>query len=233
MTDLAVVIPVYNEEEIIGTVINDWYNCLTSLNINFEIHLYNDGSKDNTQFEIRKAAENKPQVVLHNKENSGHGPTILKAYKENHSSNWLFQVDSDNEISSTYFPELWNEREKYDFLIGQRQYSNRPVARRIVSWFAKISVHLFYKKGITDVNIPYRLMRTSKFLHFFQTIPVTTFAPNVIITGIALKNKFRIKKINVEYKSRQTGKVSIKKFKLLKSSLKSLFQTIKFSLCSK
>ncbi len=233
MADLAVVVPVYNEEKIIECVINDWYNCLDSLNIDFEIHLYNDGSRDNSLSEMQKAAKNKPKVVLHTKENSGHGPTILKAYKENSTSNWLFQIDSDNEISSKYFSELWTDRGNYDFLVGQRLYDKRNKARLIISWFAKLSVHVFYKKGVDDVNVPYRLMRVSKFLPFINNIPDDTFAPNVIITGIALKNKFRVKQIDVEFQNRQTGTVSLKNLKLLKSSLYSFYQTVKFALCSK
>ncbi len=232
MTDLKVVVPVYNEEDIIGHVINEWYNCLSSLDIDFEIHLYNDGSRDNSYSEMVKAAENKPKVVLHTKENSGHGSTILRAYRENSSANWLFQIDSDNEISSNYFPELWAARENYDFLVGQRLYTKRHKARRIISWFARMSVYIFYNKGLRDVNVPYRLMRTSKFSSYFNKIPDNTFAPNVIVTGIALKNKFRVKQIDVEFHSRQTGEVSIKKFKLLKSAIKSFGQTIKFALCT-
>ena len=46
--ELSVVIPVYNEEDIISMVIDNWIEKLNQLNINYEIHLYNDGSTDNS-----------------------------------------------------------------------------------------------------------------------------------------------------------------------------------------
>ena len=48
MIELAVVIPVYNEREIIAEVIKDWNNVLEPLSISYSLNLYNDGSKDDT-----------------------------------------------------------------------------------------------------------------------------------------------------------------------------------------
>lgn len=48
MKELAVVMPVYNEEGVIGNVISTWSNMLDSLNIDYNIFAYNDGSIDNT-----------------------------------------------------------------------------------------------------------------------------------------------------------------------------------------
>ena len=46
--DLAVIIPVYNEEGAIAKVINKWNTELLKTRINFKIYVYNDGSKDNS-----------------------------------------------------------------------------------------------------------------------------------------------------------------------------------------
>ena len=46
--ELAVIIPVYNEEEVISAVLREWHSTLDKLKINFEIHAYNDGSNDNS-----------------------------------------------------------------------------------------------------------------------------------------------------------------------------------------
>ena len=45
---LDLVIPVYNEDEIIKVVVKDWISVLSELNINYRINLYNDGSTDTT-----------------------------------------------------------------------------------------------------------------------------------------------------------------------------------------
>ncbi len=230
MKELIVVIPVYNEQDIISKVIDSWHDCLESLAIDFEIHLYNDGSKDNTLSILEESSKKYSKVVIHDKKNSGHGPTILKGYIDNSNAEWLFQIDSDNEISPIYFADLWKERDNFDFLAGQRNYQNRHLARRIISKVAQASVQIFFGKGLRDVNVPYRLMRVSGFSDHFKKIPEDTFAPNVLVSGIAIRHGLRIMTIPVDFISRQTGEVSIKKFKLLKSVLRSFYQTARFAL---
>lgn len=226
--ELAVVMPVFNEEDIIEKVLEKWVNALNYLSIDFQIHVYNDGSKDNTLEIIEQLASKYSPIIVHNKKNSGHGPTILIGYRENCDAKWIFQVDSDDEMGSESFEILWNEKEKYDFLIGRRNGRNSPLARRIVSYISRIVVNIFYGCGVSDVNSPYRLMRNETFRDIFNKIPPDTFAPNVIISGIACFKKCRILEIPVAYRSRTTGEVSIKKMKLLKASIKSFIQTIKF-----
>ena len=94
---------------------------------------------------------------------------------------------------------------------------------------AKKAVHFFYGQGISDVNAPYRLMRKDKFTGIFAAIPKDTFAPNVIISGMAVRKKLRIKDIFVPTDFRATGTVSIQRMKLLKVAVKSFRETIAFA----
>lgn len=228
--DLVVVMPVYNEEKIIEKVINDWLYELGRLNINFELRLYNDGSKDQTQNVLNQIQQklNNPQLKIIHKANSGHGPTILKGYQEAAAAEWVFQVDSDDEFSARDFSHLWEKRFFYDFLIGIRDGKSRPLSRQIISMITKITVALFYGGCIKDINIPYRLMRTSFFNLYFKMIPPVNFAPNVTISGIAAAKEARIYQAAVSFQERSTGEVSIQKWKLFKSALKSFIETISF-----
>jgi dolichol-phosphate mannosyltransferase len=226
--DLAVVIPVYNEQQSIEQVVNDWNNALQQLSINYEIHVYNDGSKDNTLNVLKRELNKYPNLKVHDKANIGHGPTILTGYRENQHAEWIFQVDSDNEISPVFFKEFWELRSNYDFILGMRRNNNRPFVRDVISLISRFLVILFYGKGIKDVNVPYRLMRNEKVKDIFNKIPIDTFAPNVIISGCAVRNSLRIKQIPISSHMRETGEVSIKKWKLFKAAVKSFFQTIQF-----
>jgi len=175
--ELIVVIPIYNEEQIIQTVIEDWTTTLRSLKIDFELRAYNDGSKDNTLDKLKEIKDLYPELTIIDKPNSGHGPTILKGYQEADGT-FVFQVDSDNEMRAEYFESLWSERKDHDFIIGRRKFNFKvPLPRRVVSFIAKKSIHLFYGKGISDVNVPYRLMRCEQFSEIFKAIPNKTFAP--------------------------------------------------------
>lgn len=228
MSKLAVIIPVYNEEGSISVVIADWAKVLDQLGIDYRLCTYNDGSKDQTQKILDELKNKFPRLYVVHKPNSGHGPTILKGYKENLDCEWLFQVDSDNEMKAEHFPKLWEQKENYDFLIGRRINRQSPLPRRIISYISYLSVRLLYGKGIQDVNAPYRLMRVSLFKDLMSQIPDDTFAPNVIVSGLACMKRARIFTHPVPFEFRTTGTVSIKKWKLLKAAMKSFWQTIQF-----
>lgn len=226
--ELNVIIPVYNEEGAINIVLEKWSKELDRLGINFKIHAYNDGSKDNTLKILNECASNNNKITVHDKVNSGHGSTILLGYKENCYSDWLFQIDSDDEMGPESFEELWNKRNDYDFLIGSRTERDNPLSRKLITLLSRLTVWIMYGRGVKDVNSPYRLMKCELFKSYYDLIPANTFAPNVIISGICGMNKLRVYEIPVKYTFRTTGEVSIKKFKLLKSALKSFIQTIFF-----
>lgn len=230
MENLAVIMPVYNEEDAIETVINKWCSELDKLGINYKIFAYNDGSKDNTADFLKKIADDKSNVVVINKKNSGHGSSILKGYKDNAPNfTWLFQIDSDNEMEPESFPQLWGKRLDYDFLIGIRDGRSQNFSRKIISFISRLCVRIFYGAGPWDVNCPYRLMRAEKFIDLFNNLPENTFAPNIIISGIVAKKKLKFFECYVSCAQRQTGEVSIKQLKLLKAAIKSFWQTIIFS----
>lgn len=224
--DLKVIIPVYNEEGAIKNVIEDWASKLSSLQIKYQIITYNDGSKDNTLAFLQSLEKEYPSLKVVDKQNSGHGPTILKGYKENSDAEWLFQVDSDDELKAAEFSKFWEARNDFDFLIGIRQHRDSPFVRVITTQISRLVVSLFYGAKVTDVNAPYRLMRTSAFKEEFAKIPAGTFAPNLIVSGLASVKKLRVKQFDVTHHSRQTGEVSIKKWGLFKAAFKSFLQTI-------
>lgn len=229
---LAVIMPCYNEESAIPAVIDKWTKELNAIGMNYKIHVYNDGSQDMTLQILHDIALTNQLLVIHDKENTGHGPTILNAYRENVDSDWIFQIDSDDEMSPTSFRLLWEKRNNYDFLIGKRENNKRPVTRKLISFISRVTVRIFYGKGIWDVNSPYRLMRTAKLKESFFTIPGDTFAPNVILSGIASLKRLKYIEVPVPHQNRQTGEVSIKKLKLLKAVVRSFFQTMAYRIRS-
>lgn len=228
MYNLKIIIPVYNEVGAIKIVIEDWVDELSKLSINYQIIAYNDGSKDETLSVLNLLEKEIETLKVVDKVNSGHGPTILKGYTENLDTEWLFQVDSDNELKAKDFSQFWEQRENYDFLIGVRKNRNSPLVRKLTTTISKIVVGLFYGSAVTDVNAPYRLFRTSCFNDVLSRIPKNTFAPNLIISGLASVRKLRVKQIEITHYNRETGEVSIKKWRLFKAAITSFLQTIKF-----
>ena len=231
---LCVVMPVYNEQDAIGPVLEKWDVALSRLGVDYEIRPYNDGSRDNSLDVMRKvAAKATGSVRVIDKKNGGHGNTILTGYRDavRDGFDWVFQVDSDDEMQPDGFAELWRRRNDFDFLVGARAGRVQALPRKVVSFVSRLCTRLFYGKGVWDVNSPYRLMRISAFREFFENIPLTTFAPNVILSGLAARHSLRCFETKVPQRDRTTGEVSIKKWKLLRAAVKSLGQTVRYAVC--
>jgi glycosyltransferase involved in cell wall biosynthesis len=226
--DLAVVMPVYNEEDCIVGVVKSWLSTLSVLRISFRIMILNDGSTDNTK-EMMNVFENDDRVELISKQNSGHGPTILMGYRRAAQvAHWTFQCDSDDEMKPDYFTSLWKNRDPFDALFGVRTNRHQAIPRKIISGCSRLIVKLLFGAGVTDVNTPYRLLRSSVLKRIVCQIPDDTFAPNVIISGVLAKCGLRIYETPVPHENRKTGKVSIAKWRLWRASLTSLWHTILF-----
>lgn len=234
MDKLAIVIPVYNEEGAIGGVLEKWVAMLEGLgDADWRILAFNDGSKDGSIGILREWEQKTGgRVKAIDKPNSGHGPTILLGYRTaaGEGNDWVFQTDSDDEMGPESFPGLWEKRGEYDFLLGRRAGRAQPLPRKIVSAVSRAAVRVFYGGGgVWDVNSPYRLMRADAFRGFYQAIPGDTFAPNVILSGLAARHHLRCLEVPVPQRDRTTGEVSIKKWKLLKAAARSFAQTVAFA----
>lgn len=232
---LCVVMPVYNEREAIGGVLEKWVKALDTVGVDYAIRPYNDGSRDDSLAVMKEVAavlnQRGTKVDVRDKPNGGHGNTILKGYREAAADGfgWVFQIDSDDEMGPECFPDLWRRRNDFDFLVGIRDGRVQQLPRKIVSLVSRLCVRFFYGKSVWDVNSPYRLMRVSAFRDFFAAIPPSTFAPNVILSGLAARHALRSFEMRVPQHDRTTGEVSIKRWKLLKCAVRSFWQTVVFS----
>lgn len=219
--------PVYNEGEVIAQVVRSWVDALSALDISFRVLVLNDGSKDDTAEKLQAFADD-ARVEVINKANSGHGPTITVGYRRAcEIARWVFQVDSDDEMSPDYFAKLWNKRDKYDAIFGIRQNREQNFGRSFISAASRLTVRFFFRRGVRDVNVPYRLMRADLLQQVVNAIPDDIFAPNVIISGAFARGGARLTNIPVPHEGRKTGAVSIVKWKLWKSAFKAFGQSVR------
>ncbi len=226
--ELIVVMPVYNEAECIGAVLDDWRAALGDLNIDFEILALNDGSKDQTA-PVLAAYQNDARVTVINKANSGHGPTILQGYRDAATrATWVFQVDSDDEMKPGAFPNFWKRRDRYDAIFGVRVAREQDSARRFLSAGSRATIKFLYGRGVRDVNVPYRLMRARVLAPIVAAIPNETFAPNILISGVLGKKRRRVLNLPVTHENRKTGTGSLTNSKVWKVAARALGQTLKF-----
>lgn len=231
--DLVLVMPVYNESELISQVVMSWVEELRKYSIRFRIEVHNDGSKDDTATILDELSTRVPELRVHHWQNSGHGPTILRGYRMAQDAEWVFQADSDGEISPTFFGKLWDLRENYDLLLGLRRPYLVSFGRRFISRFAWFLGKVFYGVKVWDTNIPFRLYRNEKFHSIFQAIPEDSFTPNIVLSGASALLGLRSYETRVIFSFRAAGESTIVRWKLIKAIAKAFSQliTYRFLIC--
>lgn len=229
LKDVAVVIPVFNEEKLIGECINEWLNVLDSVNLNYEILIIDDGSSDATISIVERYGDNQ-NIQLIIKQNEGHGPTILAGYKRAVGiAEWVFQADSDNEISPNQFSALWSRRQGQDAVIAWRQGRDQTTVRRLVTFFARVTTKVLFRCHLRDVNIPFRLIRSETLTILLEKIPSDTFAPNIALSGALSLMNYQVEECPVIFNERIVGESSLSNLGAVRKGGRALLELIKIS----
>ena len=229
LKDVAVVIPVFNEEKLIGECINEWLNVLDSVNLNYEILIIDDGSSDATISIVERYGDNQ-NIQLIIKQNEGHGPTILAGYKRAVGiAEWVFQADSDNEISPNQFSALWSRRQGQDAVIAWRQGRDQTTVRRLVTFFARVTTKVLFRCHLRDVNIPFRLIRSETLTILLKKIPSDTFAPNIALSGALSLMNYQVEECPVIFNERIVGESSLSNLGAVRKGGRALLELIKIS----
>jgi glycosyltransferase involved in cell wall biosynthesis len=229
LLELVVVMPVYNEEASLPACLRSWVEVLERTGIDYELLVINDGSKDRSGEVLADLARH-PRIRGVSKANEGHGPTILGGYRSGaERAEWVFQVDSDDEIPAAAFPALWAARDDADAVLGVRTGREQSGGRLAISKVARLTVRLLYGKGIADVNVPFRLMRSEVLAPLVAKIPPDTFAPNVAISGMLARSGARIVQLPVPHQERRAGQVSIVGWGALEAAARSFVQSVRLA----
>lgn len=227
MSRLYIVMPAYNEAENIKHTIQQWYPIVEKIQSkgdDCKLVIANDGSKDDTYAIMKKLTIQYPCLEPLNKENSGHGATVLYLYRyaiEN-GVDYVFQTDSDGQTNPDEFWGMWNQREEYDVQIGNRTSRQDGIGRIIVSAILRFVVYLIFHTWLKDANTPFRLMRADKLNAIMYVIPEDFFLCNVAISAIARKRNYKMCWQDITFKPRQGGVNSINMKRILRMGVNAI-----------
>lgn len=149
---IAVVIPAYNEGSVIRGVIRDVNKTLKDSGYEFEVIVVNDGSKDNTADEARKAGATVIQHIL----NSGAGSATATglSYANQNGFDAAATMDADGQHLPQDVMKGFAELEKTnaDLLIGSRLIDSRGMSKVKVLGNKGLSFVTFLLFGINSTD---------------------------------------------------------------------------------
>lgn len=235
---LSIIIPAYNEEKTIITVLNSIRQVRLMENIKKELIVVNDCSKDTTEQLVQEYAEQNPDVTLLylcHKVNQGKGAAIHTGI-QHATGDYLLIQDADLE----YDPQEYNTLLRpilhgyADVVYGSRFMGGRP-HRILFFWhtignrFLTFLSNMFSNLNLTDMETGYKLFRTSLIKEITLQEKRFGFEPEVT-SKIARVPGIRIYEVGISYYGR-TYKEG-KKIKW-KDGVRTVFCIIKYGLFNK
>lgn len=153
---IYIIIPVYNETEVIRHVVNEL------LLLGHSIIVVDDGSKNS----IETALKGLPVYLLHHKVNLGQGAALQTGieFALSNKAEYLVTFDGDGQHQSTDIALLLGELQKdqLDIVLGSRFLATGnqtiPATRKIVLQLARLINYLFSGLLLSDAHNGLRLM---------------------------------------------------------------------------
>ena len=157
----SVVVPVYNSEKIIETTTSRIRDFFISCEIDFEIILINDGSRDSSWTVIARLAKKFPEVISINLlKNYGQHNANLCGFKQA-KGEYVITMDDDLQNPPEELEKLINKSsEGYDLVIGRFETKQHAFTRRIgskfVGWLNRKIFNVKDKLVLTNFRIIHR-----------------------------------------------------------------------------
>lgn len=210
--DLLVVMPVFNEQASIETVVRDWHVTLREHGIRYSILAIDDGSTDHTPAILRQLrGELGPCLETYSRPNRGHGQSCLEGYRlaTRREVPFVLQIDSDGQCAPEHFQRFWEIRHDFDVIYGRRRRDDglrRIIASSILRFVLRIGFHV----TCTDPNVPYRLMRTAACAPCFDRIPPDFHLANVALAALLASDpEIRHGSVPIRFLQRLGGEPSV------------------------
>ena len=154
MSDVSVVVPLYNEEQSVAMLQRELADALTGLD--YEIIFVDDGSQDKTGARI---AANPRTRVLHFEKNAGQSAAIFAGLQAVRSEVAVL-IDGDLQNDPADIPGLLAEISRgADLVCGYRARRKDTLLKRITSRVANFVRSRFTRDGVRDTGCTLKAMR--------------------------------------------------------------------------
>lgn len=205
---LYIVMPTYNEEANIRSVVAEWYPILENGSEDSRLVVSDGGSKDHTLEILYELKESYPKLEVIPKPGTDHGTKVILLYKYaiEKNADWIFQTDSDGQTLPSEFNEFWELRKKHDIIMGNRKKRGDGAGRKVVENVLRVYLKLFFGVWVPDANAPFRLMKSGVVKKYIDLMPDDFNLPNAILAACFSKYKENVTYRVVTFQPRQGGK---------------------------
>jgi polyisoprenyl-phosphate glycosyltransferase len=138
--DISIVVPVYNEEQVLDELISRLLTSAKAIGESYEVIFVNDGSTDNTLSKLKEVCISGSHLrYISFSRNFGHQLAIT-AGMEHAAGNAIITIDADLQDPPELIPEMYKE-----YLLGNKVVYAKRSARKGESIFKKFTARIFYR----------------------------------------------------------------------------------------
>lgn len=202
---LSVVIPVKDEAECIGALVEEIAQTLTP-RLSFEVVVVDDGSRDQTPAMLEEARGRYPWLrILRHRDACGQSTAILSGVRAARAD-WIVTLDGDGQNPPAEIVTLLDARDRdgdppLTMVAGQRRKRRDNRIRRLSSRIANACRDRLLHDGVRDSGCSLKLFRREAFLSLPYFDHMHRFLPVLI-----LRHGGRVALVDVDHRERLRGR---------------------------
>ena len=222
---LSIIIPVRNESDSLDTIMDHYSKNLN--NLDYEVLIINDFSKDNTLEKARNLFKNKNFKIFDNKKKGLGGAINLGIQKANGSNIAIMMADQSDDINDLIkYNSLINES-NYDAILGSRflkgsKVINYPIQKLILNRIFNYFVGFIFWNNYNDYTNAFKIYK-KKTLNDISPLISESFNIFLEIPLKIISRRYKYKIIPINWTGRTKG---VSKFKIKELRSKYLFTLI-------
>lgn len=210
--EFSIIVPAYNEENRIAPTLIKIKDFLTKNQINAEIIVVDDGSKDNT-VKIVEAIKNsiKDISLISLAKNSGKGFAV-KTGVEASLGEYILYTDADGATPIEELLSLTKHIKNNDIVVGSRYLNNtivvsQPNHRQMISRIGHVLSSLIVSE-IKDTQCGFKLLKHNIAKEIFSLSTIDRFGFDIEILAIAQLKKYQVAEIPVAWSHIKGSKIN-------------------------
>lgn len=206
---ISIILPAYNEEANIWSVLNDAIGYLKTLKDPWEIIVVDDGSRDDTAKIVNDFSKHHRRIrLISHPNNLGYGRSLSDGFAAG-LYDYVFFTDADRQFDLKALDIMWPVAKTgvIDLVIGYRLNRKDPFSRKALSRLYNILADLLFNLDVKDIDCAFKIFKKE----IFKKIKIedNNFFVNTEILAKARHFNYKILEVGVPHFPRKAGKSTV------------------------
>jgi len=200
--EISVVIPVCNEEKNVALLTEELCHVLEENGRTFEIVFVDDGSRDGTEGELRRLAQQRSEItaVIFRK-NFGKASALTAGF-DHARGQLIITMDGDLQDNPNEIPRMLEHlAQGYDLVSGWKRNRKDPLSKTVPSRFFNLTNSLITGLRLHDFNCGFKIYTREVVDNLDIYGDLHRYTP-----ALAHRKGFRVAELSVEHRARIHGK---------------------------